>query len=282
MGEDEMFIGDVEVAVVSDGVFKLDGGVLFGVVPRVLWQRVHGPDELNRLPLSLNSLLLRSAGRTILIETGFGTKLSQRQADNFALQRDTGLTDNLARLGVAPEDVDVIVNTHLHSDHCGGNTRVVNGELLPTFPRAEYWVQRAEWEDALAPNDRTRATYFAENLLPLQERECVKLLDGVTAVTPEVTCEPAPGHTPGHQVVWVRSQGRAAVCIGDMAQFPVQLERPVWTSAYDTAPITSLETKQQLLRRAYAEQALVFFVHHDLIASVEEHDGQYRLIPVSS
>ncbi|MCX6023305.1 MAG: MBL fold metallo-hydrolase [Chloroflexi bacterium] len=236
-----MRIGDVELLVVSDGRFKLDGGVLFGVVP--------------------------------------GTKLTERQAGNFALERETDLIANLGRLGVTPEDVDIVINTHLHSDHCGGNTRIVAGEPVPTFPRAEYLVQRAEWDDALAPNERTRATYFAENLAPLQERGLVRLLDGPAAVTAEVFCEPAPGHTRGHQAVWIRSRGKAAVCIGDMAQFRVQLERPVWTSAYDTAPLTSLETKKDLLRRAHDEGALVFFVHDDLVAAVERRGDEYRLTP---
>lgn len=276
-----MRIGNVELVVVSDGAFMMDGGAVFGVVPKVLWQRVVHPDELNRVPLSLNCLLIRSRGKNILVETGIGGKLAPRVQENFGVQRGDGLLADLGRAGLAPEDVDIVINTHLHFDHCGGNTVVHNGEMVPAFPRAEYWVQRGEWEDAVRPNERTRATYLEENLLPLEGHGRLRLVDGDAAVTDEVRCVLAPGHTRHHQVVLVESEGRSALCVGDLAQIWVQLERLAWISAFDVEPLVSLESKRRLLTEAAARHTLVIPIHSDRLGYVEQHEQGFRIVPAA-
>lgn len=169
LGEKGVRVGDIEFYLLSDGVMRGDGGGFFGLVPKVLWEREIKPDELNRIPVALNCLLVLAGGKRILVDTGYGEKLSPKDWHRLALQRDSTLTEQLARLGLRPDDIDIVVNTHLHADHAAGNTALIDGRLAPAFPRAEYWVQRREWEDANHPNERTRATYLEENLRPLAE-----------------------------------------------------------------------------------------------------------------
>jgi glyoxylase-like metal-dependent hydrolase (beta-lactamase superfamily II) len=199
-------LGNVELAIVSDGRWWLDAGGHFGVVPRVLWEHLIPVDERHRVPMALNCLLIRSDGKTILVDTGLGTKLTDKERDWYGLDSRGGLPHQLDQLGVAPQDVDIVINTHLHSDHCGGNTVFeMQGRPRPSFPRAEYWVQQLEWADARHPNERTSRTYLPQNLLPLEESGQLRLLNGETRVTDQVRCILTPGHTPAHQSVDPRS-----------------------------------------------------------------------------
>ena len=262
-------VGNVRLAVVSDGSFQYDAGAIFGVVPRVMWERVAGPlDDRHRMTLGLNCLLLRSQGKTVLIESGIGGKPGDR--DDATPAEEGTLLTSLAALGVAPDDVDIVVNTHLHRDHCGWNTRVdgdgdgeAGGEALrPTFPNATYYVAGAEWEDANRPNERTRATYLERNLDPIAGR--VELLDehgGEQKITDEVRYLPSPGHTDGHGCVAIRSGGEWALFTGDLAQRRVQLERTAWVSGLDLLPLISMETKKLLMDRCIDEDALVIVCH---------------------
>ncbi|MGE3961831.1 MAG: MBL fold metallo-hydrolase [Dehalococcoidia bacterium] len=254
-------IGGVDFAVVNDGTYYYDAGAVFGVVPRVLWERVAPPlDDRHRIPLGLNCLLLRSRGQTILIETGVGAKPGDRDAASPAA--DGTLLDSLAALGVAPEEIDVVVNTHLHADHCGWNTSVGAGEdapLVPTFPNARYVINATEWEDATHPNERTRATYLARNLDPIADR--LELMDGEHQITDEVIFVPARGHTEGHSTVVIRSGQEWGVYLGDLAQHRVQLERTPWVSGLDILPLVSMETKKQLMDECIEAGALVMFCH---------------------
>jgi glyoxylase-like metal-dependent hydrolase (beta-lactamase superfamily II) len=174
---------------------------------------------------------------------------------------DGNLMVELDGLGVRPEEIDIVINTHLHADHCGWNTRYEGDSLVPTFPKADYLIMREEWEAAIAPNERTRATYLAENLLPLEEYGRLTLIDGETEVTDEVTIVPTPGHTAGHASVVLTSGGETAVYIGDIAQTAVQLERTAWVASFDILPLVSMETKKALLERAIAEGWLIISVH---------------------
>lgn len=253
-------IGSVDFAVVNDGTYWYDAGAVFGVVPRVMWERVSGPlDARYRIPLGLNCLLLRSRGKTILIETGVGGKPGDRDAATPA--EDGTLLDSLARLGVTPDEVDIVVNTHLHADHCGWNTRTEGGSdvLVPTFPNAKYVVSATEWRDATHPNERTRATYLARNLDPIADR--LELMDGEHQITDEVIFVPTPGHTEGHSTVVVRSGQEWGVYLGDLAQHAVQLERTPWVSGLDILPLVSLETKKRLMDECLEAGALVMFCH---------------------
>lgn len=256
-------VGAVDLTVVNDGMFWQDAGAVFGLVPRLMWERVAPPmDERYRIPLGLNCLLLRSRGKTVLIETGIGGKPGDR---DVATSADDGtLLTSLAAIGIAPADIDVVVNTHLHFDHCGWNTSVeanAGGEerFVPTFPNATYVINRTEWDEANHPNERTRATYLSRNLDPIADR--LELIDGEHAITDELIFVPAPGHTAGHSTVVIRSGQEWGVYLGDMAQHQVQLERPPWISSFDTLPLVSLETKRKLMDECIEAGALVAYTH---------------------
>jgi glyoxylase-like metal-dependent hydrolase (beta-lactamase superfamily II) len=254
-------LGALDFAMLSDGQFYLDAGATFGLVPRVLWEPFAGPlDDRHRLSLGLNSLLVRSQGKTILLETGVGDKPGGWRRQSSPVEGGTLMTE-LAALGVSPEEVDIVVNTHLHADHSGWNTRIVNGQAVPTFPNAEYLIMEAEWRDAIDPNERTRATYLEENILPLEQHGRLHLIDGEYRITDEVTVVPTPGHTEGHAAVVLSSAGQTGVYIGDIAQVPVHLERTAWVSAFDVLPLVSLKTKRQLVDQAIDSGSLIISVH---------------------
>lgn len=255
-------VGNLELLILSDGTYYQDAGAVFGLVPRVMWERAVAPplDSQYRMALGLNSVLVRSAGKTVLIETGVGDKEGHRRQASPA--SDGTLLDELAAAGVRSDEVDVVINTHLHADHCGWNTcRGDDGRLAPTFPKAQYLIKRGEWEAATHANERTRATYLDENLLPLEEAGVLDLIDGERAVTPEITIVPTPGHTEDHASVVLTSGGETAIYIGDMVQHHIQLERTAWVAAFDILPLVSMETKKRIVERAIRERALVVSVH---------------------
>jgi glyoxylase-like metal-dependent hydrolase (beta-lactamase superfamily II) len=278
-------LGNIDLHLLSDGQYYQDAGAVFGVVPKVMWERLNIPlNDRHQMALGLNSLLLRSQGKTILIETGVGDKERPR-AQSTPLS-DGNLLGELKSVGVAPEDVDVVVNTHLHADHCGWNTRSDGaGGFVPTFPRARYLIQRNEWEAATHPNERTRATYLPENLLPLELTGCLELVDGEMRVTDEVTIIETHGHTAGHASVLLASGGEKALYIGDMVQHSVQLERAPWVSAFDLYPLEAMETKKAVVARAIAEHQLVVAVHCEfpgLGYMSETADGKRKWTPIEA
>ncbi len=274
-------IGNVRVHVLSDGIYWTDGGGVFGLVPRVLWEKVIRPDALNRIPMDLRCLLIESSEGLILVDTGYGTKLPPKRLQQLNLTSETRLLDDLLAAGFAETDVRVVINTHLHGDHCGGNTTYgPDAQIMPTFPNATYLMQRLELADACFPNERTRATYLAENFMPLIEI-CgdaneggpgrTRLLNGDTQITPEVRVQVTPGHTRSHQVVIIESAGETAIFLGD-AGYVANLERLAWVPAFDVEPLQSLETKRALRDWAWRRDALLFFQH-----DVEIPAGRLRL-----
>jgi glyoxylase-like metal-dependent hydrolase (beta-lactamase superfamily II) len=278
-------LGNLHLLLLSDGQYYQDAGAVFGIVPRIMWERLG--IELNdrhQMALGLTCLLVRSKGTTVLVETGVGEK--ERPRAQSTPLAEGNLLDELAAAGVSPEDVDVVINTHLHADHCGWNTRrTADGSWAPTFPRARYLIQRGEWEAAMHPNERTRATYLAENLLPLQEAGRLELVDGETRVTDEVTIIPTRGHTADHASVVLTSGGETAVYLGDMVQHPAQLERAAWVSSFDLYPLEAMETKKAVVARAIAERQLVVAVHHPfpgLGLITETEDGRRKWVPVEA
>lgn len=278
-------LGHLTLHIASDGVYFQDAGAVFGVVPRVMWEPYAGPlDDRHRMSLGLNCLYLESQGRRILIETGVGEKERVRAASSPLAEEN--LLAALASLGVAPEDIDIVINTHLHADHCGWNTRRVgpDGRYAPTFPRATYLIQRGEWEAATHPNERTRATYLPENLLPLEEAGVVELIDGERHVTDDVTIIPTQGHTADHASVVITSGRETAIYIGDMVQTRVQLERTAWVSAFDILPLVSMETKKRIVEEAIERQALIVAVHcpfPGLGRMTRTEDGKRRWVDVA-
>jgi len=276
-------VGGAHLAVVSDGVCYMDAGAVMGVVPRTVWEPIAGPPPVrNTFGLSLNSLLIRSGGKIILVDTGIGAKLDERQR-TLHYPGDYGhLLRRLQALGVQPNNVDAVVNTHLHFDHCGWNTANVHGRSLPTFPRAKYYIQRGEFDVAMHPNERTRSAYLTDNFAPLADSGQIELVDGEAQVTPDVRIVPTPGHTADHASVVISSGGETAIFVGDLAQHGVQLERSAWISAFDILPLVSLETKKSLLGRAVRDGALVVSVHADYPGTgrLVEANGRRRFMPV--
>ena len=272
-------LGDLELLVVSDGVLRQDAGAAFGLTPRVMWEPyVPDLDEHHRLPMGLNCMVVRGQGKTVLVETGVGAKSDpwpgpdadarsgppsggRRTPGAAGIEGSGALLQNLAREGIRPEDVDIVVNTHLHFDHAGGNTLVSDGKPVPTFPRARYFIQKGEWQVAASPNERTRATYLADNFEPLEDARQVEMVEGEMEVIKGLRLVPAPGHTADHCIVELDSGGQLALYVGELAQHPVMLERIAWISAFDVLPLITLETKKRILERAIAEDALLVSVH---------------------
>ena len=266
-----MKLGDFELNLLSDGFFSLDGGQIFGVIPRILWEKKIAPDGLNRIRLALNSLLVRTGDHTVLIETGIGNRMDEKSVGIYDVQKPTDLLKDLEKCGVAPEDVDVVINTHLHFDHCGWNLMPgENGDLVPTFPRARYYVQKGEWEHALAPSDRDRASYRKDYFLGVRDR--VTLLEGGQEIIPGIRVEVFSGHTRHLQGVWITSKGQEALFISDLS--PTAANIPyVWIPALDTYPMETLENKKRVLPELARRRTLVIFVHETQTPLVRLRDG---------
>jgi glyoxylase-like metal-dependent hydrolase (beta-lactamase superfamily II) len=275
-----MRFDDLELHVVSDGQYWADAGGPFGLVPRALYESVVRPNQDNKTLMKLNCLLVRSEGMPIVIDTGLGEKLSLKAQALWGLERpDGGLLDALSRLGVKPEDVDLVIDTHLHADHCAGNTRLEGDELVPTFPRAEYWVQRLEWAEASHPDVRTRGTYFPENFAPLWEAGKLRLLQGDMQVTRHIRCVVTPGHTRGHQSILFESGDWSGMYVADMASFAIHMSRLGWLTSYDVLPLENIRTKRLWRQWAIEKDAWLFFEHDPdiTIARFVEESGRYRL-----
>jgi glyoxylase-like metal-dependent hydrolase (beta-lactamase superfamily II) len=262
-----MRIGDLEIHLLSDGVAYVDAGGPFGLIPPELYGNYLPPKADNTVPIHLTCMFVRSRGKNILIDSGLGEKLSPEQIDRWGLVRPSGsLLEGLERLGRGPEDVDIVLNTHLHADHCSGNTRLDSGRLSATFPNAEYWVQRIEWAQASHPDDRTRGTYDGENFEPLFEMGRLRLLQGDARVTDHITCRTTPGHTRGHQSIVLESGGWHGLYVGDMATYTVHMARTAWLTAFDVLPLENIRTKKYWQRWAFEKDAWLFFEHDPYIA----------------
>ncbi len=258
-----MHLGNVTLHLVSDGESWNDGAGMFGLMPKTEWQEFAEPDEQNRVRGQLHCLLIQTEQHTILVDTGYGDKLSEQERGFLRLQGDRRLLDSLVALGVTPEDVDMVINSHLHADHCGGNTCYdEGGELAPTFPNALYYVQRIELADAMFPDERTRGTYHRQNWEPLQRAGQLRILWGDTRLTDEVRVMLAPGHTPAHQNVVIESGGETALFLADTAAWPLHMERLEVLTAYDVQPLVNLETKRRLARWAVEHHVLLIFDHY--------------------
>lgn len=280
-----MKLGAFELYPVSDGRFRLDGGAMFGVVPKVLWEKCCHADELNRIPLSLTCLLIRANGKNILVDTGVGSKEDDKLHRMFAVERSPTLLDSLGRLGVEPGDVHIVINTHLHFDHAGGNTmRHGNGTLTPTFPKARYVIQRGEFDDAARANERTKASYRPANFTPIAHTHQWEFLDGDTELVPGVTAVVTAGHTRCHQGIRIESEGQVAFYLGDLIPTVSHLPLP-YIMGYDLFPVQTLETKRWVLDRAYEEKWLLLFEHDPLIQAgrvKKDPEGKYFLQEVKA
>jgi len=260
-------IGELEIHLINDCRAMVDPGGPFGLVPRKLWSRYITPSEDHLVPMNYTCLYVRSGAKQIVVDTGFGTKLDERSKQIWQIEKTGGLIAGLEQLGVQAQDVDLVIDTHLHSDHCGGNTRFSESsmsEVEATFPNAEYVVQRREYEDAMHPNERTQATYHFYNYQPLVESGQMRLLQGDTELAKGISGIVTPGHTPGHMSVFFESGGEHAAFLCDLATYAVHFERLAWITAYDVEPLVTLESKRKWQQWALETNAVLIFPHDTL------------------
>ena len=274
--------GSFQLHRISDGNFWLDGGSMFGVVPKVLWEKKATPDEKNRVCLALNCLLIQTGEKNVLIDTGCGHKYTDKQIEIYRIEHPTDVLRELERFGVSREQIDLVVNTHLHFDHCGGNTRLESGEIVPTFPNATYLVQRQEYEDATHPSERTSSTYLSHNFSPLEEKGMLQLVDEDEEILPGIRLIYTPGHTAGHQSVKIESGGKTLFYIADLCPTSAHVPLP-WIMGFDVLPLTTLEVRRRIYRQAVEEKWLLFFEHDPSITSgyLSEESGKHVLVPES-
>jgi glyoxylase-like metal-dependent hydrolase (beta-lactamase superfamily II) len=262
-------LGDFRLHVLEAGMQRLDGGAMFGVVPKPLWERRISADTRNRIPLGLRCLLVETPAALVLIDNGVGNKEDAKFCDIYGIENagaPTRLEDALRAAGFRPDDVDIMIDTHLHFDHAGGNTyRDEEGALQLSFPRARYFVQKGEWEFAHLRNERIRASYLPHNIDPVHAAGRLELVEGEREIVPGITVWPTPGHTPHHQSVVIRSGAEAAIFLADVMPTASHLPLP-WVMAYDVEPLRTLETKRELLSRARREDWLFVFEHDPAIA----------------
>ena len=279
-----MKLGAFEIYPLTDGRFRLDGGAMFGVVPKVLWEKCCPADEKNRIQLALNCLLIRANGKNILVDTGLGSKTDEKFNQMFAVERKPPLHDSLKELGLLADDIHMVINTHLHFDHAGGNTvREENGALVPAFPKAKYFIQRGEFEDAARANERTKASYRRENFTPIAHVNQWEFLDGDTELLPGLTVMVTSGHTRHHQGVKLESEGKLAFYLGDLIPTVSHLPLP-YIMGYDLYPLQTLETKRWVLDQAHEEKWMLVFEHDPRVQMgfvKKDVEGKYFLEAVS-
>ena len=276
-----MKLGEFEIHALSDGTMALDGGQMFGVVPKTLWQRRIPADERNRIRLALTCVLVRTGAHHVLIETGIGDKFDAKHADIYGIDHTTTLPVEIRKLGLSLEDIDIVINTHLHFDHCGWNTRREGSKLVPTFPRARYFVQRGEWEHACNPSERDHASYCREFFEAAQSQ--TEFIEGDREIVPGISVEVNPGHTRNLQCVRVESKQQLAYFLSDLVPTAIHLPYP-WIMGFDLYPMETLENKKRVLPRLAREKAIAVFPHDPSAPWVRlaESDGRIATEPVEN
>ena len=275
-------IGRFDVEIFSDGIFRLDGGAMFGVVPKVLWEKQKPADELNRVAMDMNCLLIRDgAGHVVLVETGAGPKLNDKQKRNFGVDGEPRLLQELAARGVRPDEITLVINTHLHFDHAGGNTHHDGDRLVATFPRASYVFQRLEWLDAMSPNERTRGSYLPDDFAPLEAAGRLELIDEAVEILPGIRLDRIQGHTRGTQTVRVTGGRDTLFFSSDFMPDRHHLPLP-WVPAQDLYPLDTLAAKKVILPRAIQEKWAVAFTHDvPRFGRITEEEGRYRFTEIA-
>jgi len=251
-------LGDFELTAVSDGIYHLDGGTFFGVIPKSLWQKKVAADEQNMVPVGLNSVVVRTGEHTVLIETGIGNKLAERMVKIYG--QPAKLLDNMAAAGISPEDIDIVINTHLHFDHCGWNTLRQGDNIVPTFPRAQYYVQEGEWQYGRHPSERDAISYISANYDPLIANGQMTLLKADQEIVPGISVRVFPGHTRHMQAVIIQSGGQTACYISDLIPTSWHLDLP-WVMSFDLFPLETMESRKQYYAQALPQKWLTMFTH---------------------
>jgi len=271
-------LGDFELTMLTDGGYYLDGGAMFGVVPKVLWSKKMPPDELNRLRLGLNTLVVRTGDKTVVIETGIGNKLTEKSVKIFG--NEMLLMKQLEEANVDPAEVDIVINTHLHFDHCGWNTiRKSDGTIAPTFPRAKYYMQQGELAHAHEQHERDRVSYLTDNYDPLVRNGQAVILNGDSEIAPGISVQIFAGHTAYHMAVILESNGKRACYIGDLIPTSAHIH-PTWVMGYDLDPIACINNRHRFYKDAIPERWLVIFTHDPVVPWAyvgKDADGKYAI-----
>jgi glyoxylase-like metal-dependent hydrolase (beta-lactamase superfamily II) len=262
-------LGNFTLHALEAGRLRLDGGAMFGVVPKPLWQKRIAPDDRNRIPMAMRCLLVETPDELVLIDNGSGNKEDSKFHDIYGIENEgspTRLEDAIRAAGFQPADVGLMIDTHLHFDHAGGNTfKTPEGEIRLSFPNARYCVQKGEFEYAHWKNERVQASYLPHNYDPVHAAGTLELIEGDREIVPGISVLRTPGHTPHHQSIVLRSEGETAIFLADV--MPTTAHLPLaWIMGYDVEPLVTLESKRRILTQARAEDWLLIFEHDPVVA----------------
>jgi methylmalonyl-CoA epimerase len=276
-------IGDMQLTVLHDGPFRLDGGAMFGVVPRTMWEARAPADERHRIQLAMRPLLVEAGWGRMLVDCGAGDKMSAKLQDIYALDRLNALPQALAGVGLEMSDITTVLATHLHFDHFGGATRRDGAVLRPSFPAAQYVIREAEWEDATHPHERNRASYLQDDFVPLREAGVVTFHRGDDEIKPGVRVVRTGGHTGQHQIVFIESSGQTAVFVADLIPTTAHLQ-DAWVMGYDLFPLETLAFKRTFIREAIEREYVIVFEHDPHVGAGyirEDREGRRYVEPVA-
>lgn len=257
-----MQLGKFKVDVIETGIFYLDGGAMFGVIPKAIWGTVYNNgDELNRIPLEARLMLIRWDEKIILVDTGNGNKLKAKIAERYGINLDKSSVElYLSKFDLKPEQITDVILTHLHFDHCGGATKIENGKIVPTFPNAKYYVQKEQYNWALKPTEKDRASYFTENYVPLKEEGMLELLDGDVDIYPGISVISISGHTKSMQLTKIHDEGKSILFCADLCPTSAHIPIP-YVMGYDNEPLKTIEEKKLILPKAYEEGTIIVYEH---------------------
>lgn len=275
-----MKLGKFEIHILSDGTFRLDGGAIFGIIPKTLWSKSFTPDEKNTILLSLNSLLVKTPEEIILIDTGIGNKFSEKFVNIYGIDHNkTDLLKELKKLNIEPKDINKVILTHLHFDHCGWNT-IYNdkGELVPTFNNAQYFINKSEWEYAFSPDPKSKGTFLIENLKPIQDFNQLNLIENNIEISEGIETIVSGGHTKFHQIIKIKSENEIACFLGDLIPTVSHLKN-TYVTAYDLEPLQTINFKEKLINQALLQNWFLIFGHDPSIKGgyINYKDGKFLL-----
>ncbi len=272
-----MKIGKYTLHVINSGYFGLDGGAMFGIIPKPLWQKTNPPDEANRIKLATRNLFLTDGGRKILIDTGNGNKWDEKSKSIYGFDFTDSLEGSLKELNLSPSDITDVILTHLHFDHTGGSTKIENGKIVPTFPNAKYFVQKKNYEWAMNPSERDRGSYLKNNFEPLMEEGVLTLIGGEETFDDEIEFVIVNGHTYAQQLIKISDSSNTILYCADL--FPTTSHIPLpYVMAYDLQPLVTVEEKKRILAKAIKENWKIFFEHdpETALASVIKDERGFR------